>query len=136
MRSSEWSSEGCSSDLADIVVDGGARDDARELEVVVLVVEARQVELERAVQEGVLRTDLERVDLLGLEGDRHREYRRQRRVDAARFVAARIGHVDQIIGRDLVIEHRAAGEPLEGDLMLGIRLEARDRKSTRLNSSH
>src|SRR3546814_17395703 len=46
------------------------------------------------------------------------------RVDAARFVAARIGHVDQIIGRDLVIEHRAAGEPLEGDIMLGIRLEA------------
>src|SRR3546814_20061522 len=110
MRSSEWSSEGCSSDLADIVVDGGARDDARELEVVVLVVEARQVELERAVQEGVLRTDLERVDLLGLEGDRHREYRRQRRVDAARFVAARIGNVDQIIGRDLVIEHSARSE--------------------------
>src|SRR3546814_16912415 len=89
MRSSEWSSEGCSSDLADIVVDGGARDDARELEVVVLVVEARQVELERAVQEGVLRTDLERVDLPGLAGDRHREYRRQRRVDAARLLAAR-----------------------------------------------
>src|SRR3546814_18724349 len=83
---------------ADIVVDGGARDDARELEVVVLVVEARQVELERAVPEGVLRTDLETVDLLGIEGDRHRHYRRQSRVDGARFVGSRNGQCEQYFG--------------------------------------
>src|SRR3546814_2100214 len=125
MRISDWSSDVCSSYL-DIVVDRGAGDDLAELQILVFIIEGREVQLERAVAEGVLRPNFERIDLFGPEAFGHFEDRLQRWVDAARFIAARIGGIDQIVVGDLEVDDRAAGQL--------VALE--DRKSTRLNSSH
>ena len=82
----------------DRVVNRGSRDDAAELQVLVLVVEAREINLCRAIQECVLRADFEGIDLFRIEAVRNREDRRQWRIDATRLVAARIGEVDFVVG--------------------------------------
>src|SRR3546814_7163720 len=58
---------------ADIVVDRGAGDDLAELQILVFIIEGREVQLERAVAEGVLRHNFERIDLFGPEAFGHFE---------------------------------------------------------------
>jgi len=108
----------------DVVVDRGPRDDPAELQLLVLIVEAGEIELQGA--EGVLRSDLKRVDEFGRERFRNRENRRQGRVDTARFVAARVRRVDQVVRRQLVIDHRAPGKGVERGMADGEFLGTRD----------
>src|SRR3546814_20375307 len=108
MRISDWSSDVCSSYL-DIVVDRGAGDDLAELQILVFIIEGREVQLERAVVEGVLRPNFERIDLFGLEAFGHFEDRLQRWVDAARFIAARLGGIDQMFVGELEYDDRENG---------------------------
>src|SRR3546814_19880458 len=95
MRISDWSSDVCSSDL---------------LESLVLIVEGGCIEPQAAAEKAVLRSDLQRVHEFRLETVGDVEDRQQRRVNAARLVAARIGGVEQVPRRDLEIDHGPAGE--------------------------
>src|SRR3546814_1860403 len=92
---------------ADIVVDRGAGHDLAELKILVFIVKGGRIQLQRTVAEAVLRPDFKGIDLFGLEGFGYGEDRLQRRVDAARFVAARVRGIDEIVVGDLVVDHEA-----------------------------
>ena len=94
----------------DIVVDRGPRNDPAELEIVVHIIKGCRVQRQRAVHQHVTRTEFEGVDRLRPEGLGDREDRLDGRIDAARFIAARIGEVERIVRRILPIEHGAAGQ--------------------------
>ena len=100
---------------ADVVVDRGPGNNTAQLETLIVIVEAGQIEDDLAVGERVLRTDFIGIDEFRIERIRNREDRRQRRIDPARLVAARVGHVDQVIVSDLPVEHSTSGEFAELD---------------------
>ena len=51
----------------DRIVDGRPSDNAAELQVLVFIIEAREIDLRRSIEEGVLRADFESVDLFRAE---------------------------------------------------------------------
>ncbi len=91
------------------------------MQILVAIVERREVELQRA--EPVLGTEFERIDRFRLERVIDRADR-ERRVDAARFVAARVGQVNEVVRRNLVIQNRSPGHPAETDRPFLERLHA------------
>ena len=107
----------------DVLVDRRARDDLRHLQRVVLVVERGQVRLHAAAGEHVLRADLERVDEFRIvDFRRARELRQapvERRIEAARLVAARVERVQRRVVEParLPVEAEAAGELVERGLV-------------------
>ena len=99
----------------DIVIDRRSGNDPAELERLVFVVESREIEPESAIGERILGADFECIDKFWLEALRNGKNGLQWRIDAARFVSARIGCVEQMIVVKLVVKHSAACDFTEID---------------------
>ena len=87
------------------------------LQVGVVVVEGRHVELQRVLQEAVLRADFNGHHLFGLEGARRLQG--LPRVEAARAEAVGHGHVHELVLVELVVQGHAAGALAEGGVAVG-----------------
>ncbi len=81
----------------------GDRIDREILEVLVIVVIGGGIDDQRIVEKAVLRADLERVDVLGLEGGRDQDGAGVV-VDAARLVATREAHIFHAPRRQIVLQ--------------------------------
>src|SRR3546814_2746153 len=97
MRISDWSSDVCSSDLLDVLID---------------IIEGRGVELQQAIRRPGLEADLECIEHLGLR----RRVGERNRIEAARLEASIVGGVDVDVLRHVLGDDRAVGQLVEGDI--------------------